>query len=386
MNTRKILTAVAICFGSLVICQAQFVGKPQYQILTTRAGTFLGNINIELYPAVAPNHVKNFDSLVSQVFFDTTAFHRVIPGFMIQGGDPNSRHGPKSTWGYGDPSQPTVNAEFSVLKHLRGILSAARDANINSANSQFFICVASASWLDGQYSIYGHVLTGMNIVDTIVAEPRDANDCPFQKIEMFVTYTGTDSAVTPDPVLDVPASGTQNAGINKLCKWFASTGDIMYQMEVSTDSMFSTLFLNKKVTTAYNTVTGLQGSTTYYWRIKATNGGNWSGYSPTWHFSTTMNSGVHDLAFEKSGYKLEQNTPNPANGQTVIKYTVPGKERISITLFDAEGRVAAVWVDEEKNKGDHLVVVDLTKYSAGTYFYRMEAGTLSDTRKLVVEK
>ena len=103
----------------------------------------------------APFHVANFDSLVNVHFYDSTAFHRVIPGFMIQGGDPNSRSGPIATWGFGDPSQPTVNAEFSAARHLRGIVSAARDADKNSANSQFFICVADAACLKGEYSVYG---------------------------------------------------------------------------------------------------------------------------------------------------------------------------------------------------------------------------------------
>src|SRR6185369_17262738 len=118
-----------------------YTGKPQYKIHTTRAGIPLGDIFIELYPTLAPHHVRNFDSLVSYSFYDTTAFHRVVPGFVIQGGDPNSRHGAPSTWGYGQPGQPTVNAEFSnFLKHKKGVLSAARSTNINSATSQFFIC------------------------------------------------------------------------------------------------------------------------------------------------------------------------------------------------------------------------------------------------------
>src|ERR1043166_3519593 len=91
-----------------------FTGKPQYQILTKRLGDTLGITDVELFPAIAPMAVSNFDSLVGYAFYDTTAFHRVIPGFMIQGGDPNSRHGARATWGYGDPSQPTVPAEFSA--------------------------------------------------------------------------------------------------------------------------------------------------------------------------------------------------------------------------------------------------------------------------------
>ena len=203
---------------------------------------FFGITNVELFPLIAPLAVRNFDSLVSKQFYDSTAFHRVIPNFMIQGGDPNSRHGPKSTWGYGDPSQPTVNAEFSILSHQRGILSAARDANINSANSQFFICVAADTWLDGQYSIYGHVTSGMNIVDTIVNSPRDANDYPLQKIEMFVTYIGSNDTIPNTPVLLTPANGTQNVPSAKIVTWSAVSGAIMYHLDVSVDSLFSTFF------------------------------------------------------------------------------------------------------------------------------------------------
>ena len=169
MKKHIALTILFFSFTILGFSQSRtFTGKPIYQILTKRAGVYLGTTTVELFPNIAPLQTRNFDSLVSVSFFDSTAFHRVIPGFMIQGGDPNSKHGPRATWGLGDPSQPLVNAEFSAAKHVRGILSAARDTPINSANSQFFICVAAAPWLDGQYSIYGHVIAGMDIVDTIV--------------------------------------------------------------------------------------------------------------------------------------------------------------------------------------------------------------------------
>ena len=383
MINKKIILAAIIGFFIIAVSNAQtFTGKPQYQILTKRAGNFLGIINVELFPNIAPNHVKNFDSLVSTQFYDSTAFHRVIPGFMIQGGDPNSRSGPKSTWGYGDPNQPTVNAEFSAAYHLRGILSAARDANINSANSQFFICVAPAAWLNGQYSIYGHVTSGMNIVDTIVNEPRDANDNPLLKIEMFVTYTGSNDTVPNAPMLNTPVSGTQNVGPTKQLKWFAVSDAIIYHLEVSTDSLFSTLFASKDIGDTYNTIVGLQGSTTYYWRVKINNGGHFSSYSPVWNFSTTMNASVNNLAFAEKGYKLEQNIPNPVNSQTIIKYTVPDKEKITLKLFDATGREVAILVNGEKDKGEHFVTLNMNKFPAGTYFYRMQAGNVSDTKKI----
>jgi len=162
--------------------------NPKYKISVTHGGDSIGEMIIEMFPEVAPKHVHNFDSLVSIGFYNGTAFHRVIPGFMIQGGDPNSKDKPESTWGYGDPSQTKVPAEFSALKHERGIISAARATDINSATSQFFICVAKASHLDGQYSIYGKVLEGMEVADKIVSVPRDlTTNRPNKKVEMTIT-------------------------------------------------------------------------------------------------------------------------------------------------------------------------------------------------------
>ena len=384
---KKLFSSVvlAMLFG---ISFAQFNGKPQYQILTTRAGNYLGTINVELFPLIAPNHVKNFDSLVSTVFFDTTAFHRVIPGFVIQGGDPNSRHGPKSTWGYGDPSQPTVNAEFSPCTHLRGTLAAARDANINSANSQFYICVAPQPGLDGQYTIYGRVYAGMDIVDTIVASPRDVNDCPFQKIEMFVTYTGDNDSVPIAPLLKAPVSGTQGVGTGKTLQWYSNTGDVLFHVEVSTDSTFATIFKSQDVGKTYWQVTALNDSSLYYWRVKTCNGGHWStDYSQVWNFSTIgYDVAVNNLPFLEKGFRLEQNIPNPVNGQTTIKYFTPEKENIIISLYDVEGKEISVLVNEEKQKGEHQFILDMNKFSAGTYFYRMQARDVSCTKKLILEK
>ena len=193
----------------LAFGQASFTGKPRYSILTKRSGALLGEIRVELFPAIAPLAVANFDSLVKMHFYDSTAFHRVVPGFVIQGGDPNSRSGPRSTWGQGNPSQKKVPAEFSAVSHARGILSAARDTSPNSADSQFFICVAAATSLDGKYSAYGRVISGMNIADLIVNSPRDANDNPNQKIEMFVTYIGSNDTVPDASTLISPSSGAQ---------------------------------------------------------------------------------------------------------------------------------------------------------------------------------
>ena len=166
--------------------------RPKYEITVTQNGQELGTILIETFPDVAPKHARNFDSLVSVGFYDGTAFHRVIPGFMIQGGDPNSKDKPKEKWGFGAPGQTTVPAEFSNLKHKRGIISAARSANPNSATSQFFIMHGDAPQLDGQYSIYGQVLEGLDVVDKIVNVPteklagRQEKSTPVDKVEMTI--------------------------------------------------------------------------------------------------------------------------------------------------------------------------------------------------------
>ena len=163
------------------------IKRPKYLITVTQGTQNLGTIKMETFPDVAPKHAANFDSLVAIKFYDGTAFHRVIADFMIQGGDPNSKDKPKSTWGKGDPSQTKLPAEFSKLKHLRGIISAARAANnINSATSQFFIVTNDTDYLDGQYSIFGKVLEGWDVVDKIANAPKDANDTPLLKISMKI--------------------------------------------------------------------------------------------------------------------------------------------------------------------------------------------------------
>jgi len=139
--------------------------------------TNLGRIVIKFFPDKAPLHVANFKKLASEGFYDGTKFHRVIPGFMVQGGDPNSRSDDRSAHGTGGPKE-RVRAEFNDIKHVRGIVSAARSADPNSAGSQFFLMVANSSHLDGQYSAYGQIVEGMDVVDKIVALPRDHRDNP----------------------------------------------------------------------------------------------------------------------------------------------------------------------------------------------------------------
>jgi len=147
--------------------------------------TKFGSIELKFFPDVAPNHVKNFIDLAKKGFYDGTIFHRVIPGFMIQGGDPNSTSHDKSKHGMGGPGY-TIKAEFNNKSHKRGILSMARAAHPDSAGSQFFICVADAPFLDKQYTVFGEVVSGMDVADKIVSQQRDARDNPIERIEMKV--------------------------------------------------------------------------------------------------------------------------------------------------------------------------------------------------------
>jgi len=145
--------------------------------------TTAGEIDIRLMPDVAPNHVKNFIDLAKRGFYDGTKFHRVIPQFMIQGGDPNTIKGEKDTWGTGG-SESTVNAEFSDVSHKRGIVSMARAKDPNSATSQFFVVVADSTFLDHKYSVFGEVTKGMDVVDEIVRAERDASDRPYEAVSI----------------------------------------------------------------------------------------------------------------------------------------------------------------------------------------------------------
>ena len=145
--------------------------------------TTLGDIELELQNDIAPGHVKNFKDLAEKGFYDGTTFHRVIPGFMIQGGDPNTKSDDRSSHGMGGPGY-TIKAEFSSTPHTRGVLSMARSQDPDSAGSQFFVVVKDSSFLDNQYTAFGRVTKGMEVVDKIVSVPRDSKDNPDEKVEM----------------------------------------------------------------------------------------------------------------------------------------------------------------------------------------------------------
>ena len=148
--------------------------------------TSLGNIEFELLEDVAPGHVQNFKDLANSDFYNGTIFHRVIPGFMVQGGDPNTKSDDRSSHGMGGPGH-TIKAEFNDEPHVRGIVSMARSQDPDSAGSQFFVVVKDSDFLDGQYTAFGRVVSGMDVVDKIVDSPRDDKDNPIDRIEMKVT-------------------------------------------------------------------------------------------------------------------------------------------------------------------------------------------------------
>ena len=146
--------------------------------------TNFGNIRIKLLPEIAPETVRNFVALATSNFYDGTLFHRVIPNFMIQGGDPNTKESDKSVWGQGGPGY-NLKAEFNSRSHLRGIVSMARASDPDSAGSQFFIVTSDSTFLDKQYTVFAEVVEGLEIADKIVNLPRDGNDCPKEEAKML---------------------------------------------------------------------------------------------------------------------------------------------------------------------------------------------------------
>ena len=146
--------------------------------------TNFGNIKIKLLSEIAPETVRNFITLTKSSFYDGTLFHRVIPKFMIQGGDPNTKESDKSRWGQGGPGY-NLKAEFNSRSHLRGIVSMARASDPDSAGSQFFIVTSDSTFLDKQYTVFAEVVEGLEIADKIANLPRDGNDCPKEEAKML---------------------------------------------------------------------------------------------------------------------------------------------------------------------------------------------------------
>jgi peptidyl-prolyl cis-trans isomerase B (cyclophilin B) len=162
--------------------------KTRATISVTNKGQTMGDIVLRFFPDVAPGHVKNFVDLAKKGFYNGTTFHRVIPKFMIQGGDPNSKNPDRASHGMGGPGYK-IKAEFNSKPHKRGVLSMARANDPDSAGSQFFICVADAHFLDWQYTAFGEVVSGMEVADAVVNMKRDGRDNPLERVEMTISIT-----------------------------------------------------------------------------------------------------------------------------------------------------------------------------------------------------
>ena len=150
--------------------------------------TTYGDLTLAFWPDVAPKHVENFKKLAREGFYDGTAFHRIIKGFMIQGGCPNTKAGARGVPGTGDPGYK-VKAEFNKKSHVRGVISAARSSDPNSAGCQFFICHGDAKFLDKQYTAFGQLTAGDDVLERIATVPTKSGgggekSTPIDRIEV----------------------------------------------------------------------------------------------------------------------------------------------------------------------------------------------------------
>jgi peptidyl-prolyl cis-trans isomerase B (cyclophilin B) len=186
LMTSLVMASFILGFGIIAAVLHAEATEPQTQaIIETKFGT----IELAFFPDKAPKHVENFIKLAKSGFYNGTIFHRVIPGFVIQGGDPNTKKEDTSQYGMGGPGY-TVKAEFNDRPHERGTLSMARSQDPNSAGSQFFIVLARTPHLDGKYTVFGQVIKGMDVVDKIVSLKRGARDMPLERVEMTVRIVG----------------------------------------------------------------------------------------------------------------------------------------------------------------------------------------------------
>jgi len=195
-------TITLIMIGSIIMTSCE--KQPDVAVVSTRYGDMV----LEFYPEVAEKHVDSFLTHARNGYFNGTTFHRVIPGFVIQGGDPNSKSDDRSTHGMGghaanfygigqedDSNSWMLPAEFNSRPHLTGSLSMARSQSPNSAGSQFFICAGPTPQLDNQYTVFGQVVEGLDVIQKIVNSPRDRRDNPKDKVEMNVSVMPRDEAL-----------------------------------------------------------------------------------------------------------------------------------------------------------------------------------------------
>lgn len=197
---KRIITLIMI--GSIIMTSCE--KQPDVAVISTKYGDMV----LEFYPNIAKKHVDSFVTHAKNGYFDGTTFHRVIPGFVIQGGDPNSKDDDRSNDGMGgyaakfygegeeeNPETWTLPAEFNDRLHIAGTLSMARSQAPNSAGSQFFICAGPTPQLDNKYTVFGQVIEGLDIIQEIVNTPRDRRDNPKEKVEMTVKITPRSEAL-----------------------------------------------------------------------------------------------------------------------------------------------------------------------------------------------
>jgi peptidyl-prolyl cis-trans isomerase B (cyclophilin B) len=202
VRTKAALAFLLLCVvvvAGATVANAKTAGKEKKKMTTgprdyantlATLQTDLGEITIKFFYDKAPMHVENFVDLAAAGFYDGTMFHRVIPGFMIQGGDPNTKkpEDPKHPYGTGgnmvNGKEVQLKAEFNDTSHKRGIVSMARSQAPDSASSQFFIVVKDSTFLDGKYSAFGEVVSGIETADKIANAPRNANDRPNQPVRI----------------------------------------------------------------------------------------------------------------------------------------------------------------------------------------------------------
>tara|TARA_B100000902_G_scaffold1033_1_gene1356 strand:- start:294 stop:905 length:612 start_codon:yes stop_codon:yes gene_type:complete len=183
----------------IVLAIGVFIMNYEKETEVAVISTKYGDMIVEFYPDVAPMHVESFAALANEKYFDGTTFHRVIPDFVIQGGDPNSKLENRSLHGTGgragkffgigdenDSSTWLIPQEFNSIPHEKGVLSMARTNDPNSASSQFFVCHGDPSFLDNNYTVFGKVIQGLEVIDSIANVEKDMNDNPLEKIEMTV--------------------------------------------------------------------------------------------------------------------------------------------------------------------------------------------------------
>lgn len=362
--------------------------KPVYEIEVRRADTSMGKITVEMFPAIAPNHVRNWDSLVAIKFYDSLAIHRVVPDWVIQGGDPNTRSGPEETWGFGSDDQTTVDAEFSAVSHLPGILSQARTSDPNSGTSQFFICLADNSVpLDRKYSVYGQVISGMDVVRTIEKVDTGARGIPVEKIIMFITKTGSNDAETAVPELALPAHDSNFVSTTKLItfRWHPVPDAMLYRIQVAKDADFTDMHRDTTTSQTDTSIrlSGFQNMESYYWRVLANNGGNASAYSSAWQFS------VGDLSVSDAQddlFSIEEVTPHPILSHSTIRFGLAQDARVSFSILDLLGNtVRTVLQTEYRAAGIHQVQLDATGLPGGVYLLLLEADGHKVTTRLIVE-